>query len=118
MVYFLRDGDKRSIACYVYNDVSKFPVTITILQHLNDTSCLLSPHSGKVPAKPGIGVSLSRPGTSNSTENRNTFIVHLCSDGSFLPFLLTLSMLTDRAGCYNVREKKLILPVRPCVYRF
>ena len=32
---------------------------------------LLSPHSGKVPAKPGIGVSLSRPGTSNSTENRS-----------------------------------------------
>ena len=26
-----------------------------------------------------------------------------------LPFLVTLSMLTDRAGCYNVREKKLIV---------
>ena len=26
-----------------------------------------------------------------------------------LPFLLILSMLTDRAGCYNVREKKLIV---------
>ncbi len=24
-------------------------------------------------------------------------------------FLLTLSMLTDRAGCYNAREKKLIV---------
>ena len=24
-------------------------------------------------------------------------------------FLLTLSVLTDRAGCYNVREKKLIV---------
>ena len=24
-------------------------------------------------------------------------------------FLVTLSMLTDRAGCYNVREKKLIV---------
>jgi len=24
-------------------------------------------------------------------------------------FLLILSMLTDRAGCYNVREKKLIV---------
>ncbi|KXB91088.1 hypothetical protein HMPREF3191_01073 [Veillonellaceae bacterium DNF00626] len=28
------------------------------------------PASGKVPAQPGIGVSLSRPGTSSSTENR------------------------------------------------
>ena len=33
-VHFLRDGDKRSVACYVHNDVSKFPVTITVLQHL------------------------------------------------------------------------------------
>ena len=38
-----------------------------------------------------------------------TFIVRLCSVGSVLPFLVTLSMLTDRAGCYNVREKKLIV---------
>ena len=55
---------------------------------------------------------MSRPGTSNSSENRNTFIVHLRSDGlafSLLPFLVTLGMLTDRAGCYNVREKKLIV---------
>ncbi|KXB91081.1 hypothetical protein HMPREF3191_01088 [Veillonellaceae bacterium DNF00626] len=28
---------------------------------------------------------------------------------SLLPFLVTLSMLTDRVGCYNVREKKLIV---------
>ena len=44
----------------------------------------------------------------------NTFIAHLRSDGlafSLLPFLVTLGMLTDRAGCYNVREKKLILSV-------
>ena len=34
MVYFLRDGDKRSVVCYDYNDVSKFPVTTTVLQHL------------------------------------------------------------------------------------
>ena len=34
MVHFLRYGDKRSAACYVHNDVSKFPVTITVLQHL------------------------------------------------------------------------------------
>ena len=34
MVHFLRDGDKRSAACYVHNDVSKFPVTIMVLQHL------------------------------------------------------------------------------------
>ena len=27
-------GDKRSAACYVHNDVSKFPVTIMVLQHL------------------------------------------------------------------------------------
>ena len=27
----------------------------------------------------------------------------------FFMFLLILSMLTDRAGCYNVREKKLIV---------
>ena len=53
MVYFLRDGDKRSVACYVHNDVSKFPVTIMVLQHLNDTSCSLSPHTGKVPALAG-----------------------------------------------------------------
>ena len=65
-----------------------------------------------VPAKPGIGVSLSRPGTSNSTENRNTFMAYLCRNGlafSLLPFLVTLSMLMDRAGCYNVHEKKLIV---------
>ncbi|KXB89336.1 hypothetical protein HMPREF3191_01316 [Veillonellaceae bacterium DNF00626] len=28
---------------------------------------------------------------------------------SLLPFLVTLRMLTDRAGCYNVHEKKLIV---------
>ena len=28
---------------------------------------------------------------------------------SLFIFLVTLSMLTDRAGCYNVREKKLIV---------
>ena len=42
----------------------------------------------------------------------NTFTIHLRSDGlAFLrlPFLVTLGMLTDRAGCYNVREKKLIV---------
>ena len=40
------------------------------------------------------------------------FIAHLRFNGlafSFLPFLVTLSMLTDRAGCYNVREKKFIV---------
>ena len=35
------------------------------------TNCSLSPRTGKVPAQPGIGVSLSRPGTSNSFENRS-----------------------------------------------
>ena len=42
----------------------------------------------------------------------NTFIAHLCCNGlvlSLFMFLVTLSMLTDRAGCYNVREKKLIV---------
>ena len=42
----------------------------------------------------------------------NMFMAHLRFNGlafSFLPFLVTLSMLTDRAGCYNVREKKLIV---------
>ena len=42
----------------------------------------------------------------------NTFMAHLSSVGlvpSLLPFLVTLSMLMDRAGCYNVREKKLIV---------
>ena len=29
--------------------------------------------------------------------------------GLVLPFLVTLSMLTDRAGCYNARGKKLIV---------
>ena len=57
--------------CHIYEyDSSEFQMTVTVLQHLNDTSCLLSPRSGKVPAKPGIGVSLSRPGTSNLPENR------------------------------------------------
>ena len=45
-------------------------------------------------------------------------LFYLCLDGSVLLLLVTLSMLMDRAGCYNAREKKLILPVRPCVYRF
>ena len=36
----------------------------------------------------------------------NTFMAHLRSGGSVLPFLVTLSMLTDRAGCYNVRDEK------------
>ena len=31
------------------------------------------------------------------------------SAGSVLLLLVTLSMLTDRAGCYNVHEKKLIV---------
>ena len=42
----------------------------------------------------------------------NTFIAHLCCNClviSLLPFLVTLRMLTDRAGCYNAREKKLIV---------
>ena len=39
----------------------------------------------------------------------NTFTTHLRFAGSVLPFLVTLSMLMDRAGCYNVREKKLIV---------
>ncbi len=39
-------------------------------------------------------------------------MAHLCCNGlvlSLLPSLVTLSMLTDRAGCYNVHEKKLIV---------
>jgi len=55
---------------------------------------------------------LSRPGTSNSTENRNTFIVHLCCNGlvlSLFMLLVTLGIFMDRAGCYNVHEKKLIV---------
>ena len=39
-------------------------------------------------------------------------MAHLQFNGlalSLLPFLVTLSMLMDRAGCYNVREKKLIV---------
>ena len=58
-----------------------FQMTATVLPHLNDTLCSLSPRTGisvaqpamselGVPAKPGIGVSLSKSGTSNSTENR------------------------------------------------
>ena len=42
----------------------------------------------------------------------NTFVAHLCCNGlvlSLLTVLVILSMLTDRAGCYNVREKKLIV---------
>jgi len=40
------------------------------------------------------------------------FIFHLCCNGlvlSVLPLLVILRMLMDRAGCYNVREKKLIV---------
>ena len=39
-------------------------------------------------------------------------MAYLRSDGlafSLLPFLVTLGMFMDRAGCYNVREKKLIV---------
>ncbi len=36
-------------------------------------------------------------------------MAHLGSAGSALPFLVILRILTDRAGCYNVREKKLIV---------
>jgi len=42
----------------------------------------------------------------------NTFTTHLCRNGLVLlhfMLLVTLSVLTDRAGCYNVREKKLIV---------
>ena len=40
------------------------------------------------------------------------FIAHLRSNGlvlSLLLFLVTLRILTDKAGCYNVHEKKLIV---------
>ena len=40
------------------------------------------------------------------------FIAHLCCNGlvlSLFVFLLILRMLTDRSGCYNVHEKKLIV---------
>ena len=62
--------DKRSAARDGDNGVSEFLMTATVLQHLRLHLRLLSPHTGKVPAQPGIGVSLSRPGTSNSIENR------------------------------------------------
>ena len=42
----------------------------------------------------------------------NTFIAHFCCNGlvfSLFIFLVTMKMLTDRAGCYNVRGKKLIV---------
>ena len=42
----------------------------------------------------------------------NTVATHLCSIGLVLllfMFLLTFSMLTDRAVCYNVRDEKLIV---------
>ena len=45
-------------------------MTTTVLPRLRLHLRLLSPRTGKVPAKPGIGVSLSRPGISNSIENR------------------------------------------------
>ena len=48
-----------------------FQMTVTVLQHQRLHLCVLSPRTGKVPAQPGIGVSLSRPGTSNSFENRS-----------------------------------------------
>ena len=40
------------------------------------------------------------------------FMAHLCCNGLVLSLfmsLVILGMLTDRAGCYNVREKKLIV---------
>ena len=40
------------------------------------------------------------------------FMAHLCCNGlvlSLFMFLVILSMFMDRAGCYNVREKKLIV---------
>ena len=40
------------------------------------------------------------------------FIAYLRSNGlvlSLLLFLVTLRILTDKAGCYNVHEKKLIV---------
>ena len=43
------------------------------------------------------------------TFTNNTFTTHLRFAGSVLLLLVTLSMLTDRAGCYNVREKELIV---------
>ncbi|KXB92722.1 hypothetical protein HMPREF3191_00670 [Veillonellaceae bacterium DNF00626] len=36
-------------------------------------------------------------------------LFYLYLDGSVLLLLVTLSMLMDRAGCYNVREKKLVV---------
>ena len=98
-------------------------MTTTVLQHLRLHKWFTFSVTGisvaqpamselGVPAQPGIGVSLSRPSSSNSTENRNTFIAYLRSIGLVLllfMFLVTLSMLMDRAGCYNVREKKLIV---------
>ena len=62
--------DFSEISCDIYNGVSEFLMTAAVLQHLRLRLRLLSPHTGKVPAQPGIGVSLSRPGTSNSIENR------------------------------------------------
>jgi len=47
--------------------------------------------------------------SSNSTENK----LYVYSLSAFCQFsatvLVTLSMFTNRAGCYNVREKKLIV---------
>ena len=40
------------------------------------------------------------------------FMIYFGCNGlifSLLPFLVTMIMLTDRAGCYNVRGKKLIV---------
>ena len=45
-------------------------------------------------------------------------LFYLYLDGLVLLLLVTLIMLTDRAGCYNAREKKLILPVLHRFYRF
>ena len=66
MVYFLRDGDKRSVACYVHNGVPEFLMTTTVLSRLRLHLRLLSLRSGisvaqpamselGVPAQPGIG---------------------------------------------------------------
>ena len=51
----------------------------------------------------------------------HTFMVRLCCNGlifSLLPFLVTMSMLTDRVGCYNVRGEKIFLYVEITVFDF
>ena len=52
---------------------------------------------------------MSRPGTSNSNENRSYVYRSFAFCRFSATVLVILSMLMNGAGCYNAREKKLVV---------